>query len=446
MMSYEDALKFLNEQLPSYEKSGVGAYAPGTDKMRNLLEKFANPQQSYMSVHIAGTNGKGSVANMLYRICLASGYKAGIFTSPSILDIREMIEANGSRVSENYISEFVEEHQQLLLDYHCTFFETMSLIAFNWFKVIKVDILLIEAGMGGESDCTNVIIPNVSIITSVSLDHTEILGNTIEKIAKEKSGIIKENIPVVLGKMDKTAENIFLEQACEKKCPVWYSGRVYSFKRNKEYPKQFEAYQYNQLIYKNLELNDLPSYQFENLAVALTTIEVLGLKDLFFRTELVEKGVNRIGNIGIAGRWQTVTGSPKLIVDVAHNQAGLEKVFEEIQSTNFKNLFLVVAMTNNKRPQDFFELFLNYKKLINRTNLYFTQFKSARSIKATDFSKKSSFYSLTSLSFENVSEAVHTALSNADIDDLIVVTGSHYLISETLEFFDVMFKNFNAQF
>jgi dihydrofolate synthase/folylpolyglutamate synthase len=400
--TYDEVLDWLFVQLPNYQAQGTEAYKPGLDNITALLEGIGNPHQHLKCVHIAGTNGKGSVAHMVSAIYQSGEYKVGTFTSPHISDFRERIKINGQMVSKEFVMTFVNENRALIDKIGATFFEINTAMAFQAFADEKVDIAVIETGLGGRLDSTNVISPVISIITSIGIDHAEFLGDTIPEIAIEKGGIIKTEVPVVIGVDQAEAIQELSLIAINKKAPLHYPEK--------------EVY----------ELDLLGMYQQKNASIAVKAVQLL--RDQFpIKDEQISYGLSHIQELtNLKGRFQMLQRHPLIILDAAHNPAGVKGLLQEINELDYSQLHLVYGSSADKDLRGVFEL------LPNSANYYFTTFQSSRSTRKETFEEFATEFNLNAEVFESPNKALEEAVSNAHEDDLIMIFGSFYMMDEII--------------
>ena len=406
MMTYEETVEYLFHVTPVFEKTGASAYKEGLSNTRALDAHFGHPHRQFKTIHVAGTNGKGSCSHTLAAILQSAGYKVGLYTSPHLVDFRERIRINGLCVSKKYVVDFVEQERSFFEPLHPSFFELTTAMAFKYFAEQQVDIAVIEVGLGGRLDCTNIITPVLSIITNISFDHTQFLGDTLAKIAGEKAGIIKKNVPVVIGETTPETLPVFQKKATSKNAPLHLA-------------EQFEAtHDYD------FELKGL--YQQKNKQTILCAIDCL--KDVFtIPEEAIKKGMSHVCELtGLAGRWQTLQTRPLVICDTGHNVGGWQYLAEQIKAQSCKTLRIVFGMVDDKDINAVMEL------LPKQAVYYFTQASSHRAIPANKVQETAKAHQLEGKTFPNVKDAYQQALSDAHPDDFIFVGGSSYLVADLL--------------
>ena len=400
-MDYKRSVEYLFQRLPMYQRSGIAAYKKDIGNIIKACKILNNPQKKIKTIHIAGTNGKGSTAHMLASILQEAGYKTGLYTSPHLKDFRERIKINGKTIYKKYIINFIKENQLEFEKINMSFFEFTVAMAFNYFTESKVDIAIIETGLGGRLDSTNIINPELSIITNIGLDHTNLLGNTIQKIAFEKAGIIKKNTPIIIGrKQDKTKE-IFKSIAKEKNAKLYYNDNP-----------------------KNITTDVKGDYQNENIGTAIKAIEVLNWN---ISNEQINKGINNIlKNTGLEGRWQKLSENPLTICDVGHNEDGIKNILRQIEKTKFNKLHFIFGSVNDKVLTNVFKL------LPKKAKYYFCAAKIDRALQTNILKQRAEEFNLYGDEFSSVNQAYINAKENASKDDLIFIGGSTFIVAEVL--------------
>ena len=406
MMTYEETVEYLFHVTPVFEKTGASAYKEGLSNTHALDEHFGHPHRQFKTIHVAGTNGKGSCSHTLAAILQSAGYKVGLYTSPHLVDFRERIRVNGQCISKEYVVEFVEQERSFFEPLHPSFFELTTAMAFKYFAEQKVDIAVIEVGLGGRLDCTNIITPVLSIITNISFDHTQFLGNTLAKIAGEKAGIIKKNVPVVIGETTPETLPVFQKKAAAKSAPLHLA-------------EAFEvAHDYD------FELKGL--YQQKNKQTILCAVN--SLKDVFtIPEEAIKKGMAHVCELtGLTGRWHTLQTRPLVICDTGHNVGGWQYLAEQIKAQTCTTLRIVFGMVDDKDINTVMQL------LPKQAVYYFTQASSHRAIPVHKVQETAKAHQLEGTTFSNVKDAYHQALSDAHPEDFIFVGGSSYLVADLL--------------
>lgn len=432
MNSYQETIDYLYSQLPMYQRTGPAAYKDSLDNTLALDKMYGHPHRSFKTIHVAGTNGKGSVSHMLASVLQEAGYKTGLYTSPHLKDFRERIRINGDMISEESVVEFVasfrEKNEKVKLE--LSFFELTVAMAFDYFRNENVDIAVIEVGLGGRLDSTNIITPEVSVITNISLDHTALLGNSIKLIAAEKAGIIKSKIPIIIGESNDESEVVFRQKAREIDAPVYFADREFSCPYSMLLPegKQMVNVLKNRtMYYQDLKLDLLGIYQRKNILPVLKTIEILISNEWKIKIENIYQGLSKvIINTGLLGRWQIVGNNPRIVCDTGHNEAGIGQVIEQIRNTAWKNLHIVFGMVNDKNIDPVLSL------LPKEANYYFTRASIPRALDETELQKKGELFGLKGEKFKTVQEALSSAKNNANEHDMIFVGGSTFVVADIL--------------
>lgn len=407
-MNYQETIQWMFNKLPMYQLQGASAYKKDLTNTILLLNHLNNPEKKLKCIHVAGTNGKGSTSHLLASVLQEAGYKVGLYTSPHLKDYRERIKINGKMISEEFVCSFINENKNFLEKNDLSFFEMTVGLAFSYFDENKTDINIIEVGMGGRLDSTNVITPEISVITNIGLDHTQFLGNTLEKIAFEKAGIIKENIPVVIGEYTPETKNVFIEIAENQNSKIYFAGDDNNLKLIKS------------------ELNG--NYQIKNERTVLKTLQVLNEnKTINLTNKTIENGFKKvIQNTGLQGRWQKIHENPTVVCDTAHNKHGLEEVIKQITSQKFSNLHIVLGVVNDKNLDEILPLFPK------KCNYYFCKPNIPRGLDANLLKETAKKFNLIGDVYLSVSEAYDNAIKNASKNDFIFVGGSTFVVAEVL--------------
>ncbi len=406
-MNYQETINWLFNQLPMYHLQGASAYKKDLTNIKLLINHLENPQKKLKCIHVAGTNGKGSTSHMLASILQESGYKVGLYTSPHLIDFKERIKINRMEISEDFVCDFINTNKVFFEANDMSFFEMTVGLAFDYFAKEKVDIAIIEVGLGGRLDATNIITPLISVITNIALDHTQFLGNTLEAIAFEKAGIIKPNIPVVIGEYTSETKPVFMAKAAANNSKIYFAA---------------------DLISNEYQSDLIGDYQVHNKKTAVEAIAILNGQNEFKVSETnVENGLlNVIKNTGLQGRWQQLGVNPKIICDTAHNKNGLEIVMKQIQKEKFDTLHIVLGVVNDKDLEEVLPLFP--KKAI----YYFCKPNIPRGLDAQFLKEKASDFGLNGEVFNSVSESYVKALQNATKSDFIYIGGSTFVVAEIL--------------
>lgn len=428
-MNYLQTIEYLFSQLPMYQRIGKAAYKANLDNTLALDKHFNHPHRSFKSIHVAGTNGKGSVSHMLAAVLQAAGYKTGLYTSPHLRDFRERIRVNGHMIPEQYVVDFVEENKSLFEEIKPSFFEMTVALAFEFFKDIKVDVAVIETGMGGRLDSTNIVTPLLSIITNIGLDHTEFLGTTPELIAIEKAGIIKPGIPVLIGESQARTKPVFIKKADEKKSPVFFADEEYTVEYSTMLMngnQNFQVRKKGTLMFGNLECDLKGFYQKKNVVTLLAASDLLKEHFQITRNHIYEGLKNVSASTGLKGRWQILQTNPLVIADSGHNTDGIKAVMEQIHATPHMNLHMVLGFVNDKNIEGILDL------LPRNANYYFTRASIPRAMDEKALQKLAAEKSLKGESYPTVEEALKTAIGKAGANDLVFVGGSTFVVAEVV--------------
>lgn len=425
-MTYEQTIHYLYRKLPLYSQLGIRAYKADLTNTLALCEMMGNPQNKIKTIHIAGTNGKGSVSHILSAIFQQCGYKTGLYTSPHLKDFRERIKVNGKMISKKFVSYFVQKTKSFSEQINPSFFELTFVMALQYFAEQHTDIALIETGLGGRLDSTNVITPQLSVITNISYDHTDILGNTLDKIAFEKAGIIKNNVPVVIGETTDETKNVFIAKANECNSPIVFAEEQFKVVKTKFNNHSLEVELKNNSSGKNnsfkLDLNGI--YQQKNLRTVLTAIDVLK-KTFSLQDENISYALSHVKKLtGLHGRWEIIHHSPLVVLDVAHNADGIEQVTKQINTTKHHCLHIIFGMVKDKDPQPVLAL------LPKNATYYFTKAHIPRALSEDELMQKAAAYQLYGNTYASVNEALKAALTRSLHDDLIIVCGSVFVVGE----------------
>ena len=398
-MNYKDTLKYLFSQLPMYQRTGAAAYKKDIGNIIKACNFLDNPHKKFKSIHIAGTNGKGSTAHLISSILQEAGFKTGLYTSPHLKDFRERIKINGVKISENDVISFVTTNKKNFEKINMSFFEYTVALAFDHFAKEKVDIAIIETGLGGRLDSTNIISPEISVITNIGYDHMNLLGNSLKQISIEKAGIIKEKTPVLVGRKQIETETVFEEKASQKNTSVFYA-------------KQNEV-KFN-----------VPNYQKENINTSISAIKILDWK---ISNQEINDGIKNVNqNTGLRGRWETLSKNPKIICDTGHNVDGISNIISQLKQIKFNKLHIVFGTVNDKKINDILNL------LPKDAKYYFCKAKIDRALNADKLKSIANEYKLIGESFESVEKALLNAKNNAKKEDLIFIGGSTFVVAEVI--------------
>jgi dihydrofolate synthase / folylpolyglutamate synthase len=403
-MNYTETIDWLFNQLPTYQKIGTTAYKADLSNINNLVSYLGNPQNKFKSIHVGGTNGKGSSSHMLSSIFQEAGYKVGLYTSPHLKDFRERIKINGQLIPEDIVIDFVKDHQTFFIENSLSFFEMTVGLAFDFFANENVDIAIIEVGLGGRLDATNVILPEVALITNIGLDHTSFLGDTLTKIAFEKAGIIKNNVPVVISEFQSGVSSVFIEQAKLNNAAILFADQL------------------PQDVYKT---DLLGAYQEKNLKGVLAVLALL--KDFPVSSNAIRLGLENVCvNTSFLGRWQILQQQPKVICDTAHNKEGLTLTMKQLLKEPYDELRIVFGVVSDK------DLSLIFPILPKNAHYYFCQPKILRAMSVTELYESAMSYGLQGSTYNSVSEAFIAAKNHSFSNDVIYVGGSTFVVSEII--------------
>ena len=404
-MNYQETLRWMFAQLPMYQHQGASAYKKDLTNTILLVNYLGNPEKKLKTIHVAGTNGKGSTSSMIASVFQEAGYKVGLYTSPHLKDFRERIKINGQEIEEIFVVNFINNHKLFFEENSLSFFEMTVGLALDYFVKEEIDIAIVEVGMGGRLDSTNIITPLVSVITNIGLDHIQFLGNTLKAIAGEKAGIIKPSVPVVIGEYVADTKLVFLNKAEECKSEIYFA---------------------DDLIQETYPSILLGNYQTSNIKTAMQTFEVLKLQNEFVISEQnIKDGLmNVVKNTGLLGRWQQIKTNPKVICDTAHNSHGLKVLLNQIQNEEFEKLYIVLGFVNDKDLNDILPLFPK------EATYFFCKPNILRGLDAEILQQKASEFGLNGNLYNSVSEAYQSALEQASDNDFIYIGGSTFVVAE----------------
>jgi len=416
----------MYQQLPMYQRVGNTAFKKDLTNTIKLLKFLGNPHQQFKSIHIAGTNGKGSSAHMLASVLQTSGYRTGLYTSPHLKQFTERIKIDGMEVDEAFVCEFIEKLRNLIEDIRPSFFEITVAMAFDYFAREDIDLAIVEVGMGGRFDSTNVLLPIISLITSISYDHMEFLGHTLPEIAFEKAGIIKPGVPVVISETQGEIVSVFDEKAEQTKSPIYYADQEFKVRMDNSVSSgSFDFSVETPGGTKNIRTDLGGNYQKRNIPGVLKTIELLQNTGFSISENKIKKGFQRIGiNTGIKGRWQKLSDQPLTICDTAHNESGVQMIFEQIKKMKYHQLHVVWGAVDGKSIEKIF------RHLPKNAFYYFCEPKLPRAIKAQKLLEVALDMNLQATSIEDVNEAINAAKMNAGYKDLIFIGGSNFVVAE----------------
>lgn len=427
-MNYPEAIEYLYNRLPVFHQIGAAAYKPGLENSIRLMEQLHNPQNEYRIIHVAGTNGKGSVSHFLSAILQSAGYKTGLYTSPHLVDFGERIRVNGKKIQPEYVADFVEKNEKMLDKIQPSFFEATMAMAFRYFADCAVDVAVIEVGLGGRLDSTNIVSPVLSVITNISFDHTEFLGNTLAQIAAEKAGIIKPETPVVIGEVVPETRPVFIQKAQEQNSPLTFAEENISVK--------FIEYSADKMIVETRDNEKLivglcGEYQLKNIATVLTAVEKLQKLGFAIYREDVKNGLeNVIPLTNLQGRWQVISHKPTVVLDTGHNKGGIEYIVHQLKKQHYEKLRIVIGMVKDKDISGVLSL------LPRDAVYYFTNAATERALPALKLKEQAERTGLNGKAYSTVEQAVKLALEEAGEKDFVFIGGSNFVVGEALPVFD----------
>jgi dihydrofolate synthase/folylpolyglutamate synthase len=425
-LTYTESIHYLYNKLPAFSRSGAKAYKADLKNTIALCNFLGNPQNKIKTIHIAGTNGKGSVSHILAAIMQANNYKTGLYTSPHLKDFRERIKIDGQLISKKWLVHFVEKTMEIADEIKPSFFELTFAMALDYFAANEVDVAVIETGLGGRLDSTNIIRPLLSIITNISFDHMDILGDSLQKIAFEKAGIIKENVPVVIGETNAETRPVFEKKASEMNAPVLFADKKYQV-ISSEYSAEFlklsiHNNENNRDQNLRLDLNGL--YQEKNILPVLAAIDFLR-NNFHLKDEKIIEALSQVKKLtGLFGRWQIIHENPTVVLDVAHNEDGIKQLLLHLQKLNYQSLHIIFGMVKDK---DITKVFSQFPP---EATFYFTKAHNPRALPEDELQQMAKEFGLKGEAFDNVNEALKSALGHSSPNDIIVVCGSVFVIAE----------------
>jgi len=431
-LNYKETLEFLFSRLPMFQRVGPAAYKNNLDNAHRLDELYGHPHSRFRTIHVAGTNGKGSVSHMLSAILQKAGYKTGLYTSPHLKDFRERIRIDGRPIGKSAVTRWIEDirDKDVLDDINPSFFELTVAMAFDFFARNNVDIAVIETGLGGRLDSTNIITPEVSIITNISLDHTDLLGNTIESIACEKAGIIKPGVPVVIGSAGEGPRQVFTSESIQKGSEIFFAENEYKVNyalTDIDGSQIVSAEKNGQPVFPGLSLDLKGRYQHKNLLTVLKAIDILREGGWRIKDKNVYDGLSRVEEMtGLQGRWQVIGNNPLIVCDTAHNADGITEVVKQIRQTPYKKLHIVFGIVSDKDHDKILRL------LPGDADYYFTKSDIPRAMDENKLQSIASGYGLKGKSYSTVSGAYRAARDNAGREDFIFFGGSTFVVAEIL--------------
>jgi dihydrofolate synthase/folylpolyglutamate synthase len=426
-MDYPQTIEYLFTRLPLFSRIGAAAYKADLVNIQALAKQLENPERKFKSIHVAGTNGKGSTSHMLAAILQKAGYKTGLYTSPHLHDFRERIRINGDMIPEKKVIAFTQRISDFIEKNEPSFFEITVAMAFEWFASEEIDIAVIEVGLGGRLDSTNIIVPEVSVITNISYDHMDLLGNTLQKIAFEKAGIIKPGIPVVIGEEQTDIKNVFLQSAEENGSPIYFASQ-------KRFPGEWKTE--GQLLYvqltevhnntkKNFQLDLQGLYQLKNIVTVAEVVSILNQNGFNIPDSAMQQGLKQVKSLtGLHGRWDIIHENPLIVTDVGHNEEGMKAIARQIENTTHEELHIIIGMVKDKAIENIL------RPLPKMANYYFTRAQIPRALPETELAEKAEKLGLQGRSFSHVKQALEAAVLKAGSKDLILICGSVFLAGE----------------
>lgn len=427
-MTYQETLAYLYQQLPMFSRTGAAAYKKDLHNIKALCEALGNPQEKLKCIHVAGTNGKGSTSHMLAAVLQEAGYKTGLYTSPHIRDFGERIRINGSMIKEYFVIEFTERIKEICIEIQPSFFEVTVAMAFEYFAQERTDFVVVETGLGGRLDSTNIIRPILSVITNIGYDHMDLLGDTLASIASEKAGIIKENVPVVIGESNSETRQVFIDSANKKHAPLKFT--------EEEYIIEYIADEGGLLlcnikniqsgIVEKLRLDLVGLYQSKNARTVLGTIDELRKLGLQIPENALHTGMENVKGItGLNGRWEVIQRKPTVIVDAAHNRDGIDQIIDQLNTKyDAANIHFVIGFVKDKNPVTLLDLFPPEAKY------YFTNAHIPRALPHGELKEIANAKGLSGESYDDINNALQAAISRAHEEDVVMVCGSFYILGE----------------
>ena len=426
-MNYQETIKYLYECAPLFQNIGAGAYKEGLENTLRLDEHFGHPHRNFRTIHIAGTNGKGSCSHTLAAILQSAGYKTGLYTSPHLLDFRERIRVNGVPVTEDFVVEFVRREREFFEPLHPSFFELTTAMAFLWFGLQKVDVAVIEVGLGGRLDCTNIITPDLSVITNISFDHVQFLGDTLEKIAGEKAGIIKHGVPVVIGETTPETREVFMERAREVDAPATFAEDEHLLLSA---TRMADGVAYEAVGLPGLKGELMGLCQDKNTNTLLSAIKRLMELGYKIKEGDIREGFARVTELtGLMGRWQRLGTRPTVVCDTGHNVGGMTYIVEQLKMQQCRELRIVLGMVSDKDVKSVLRM------MPQEARYYFTQASVKRALPADRMKAVAEECGLKGEAYPTVEDAVRAAKANVSSGDFIFVGGSTFVVADLLFYY-----------
>lgn len=422
-MNYQESIDYLFGQVPMFQRVGANAYKPGLDTSIALAAMYGNPQDSFKTIHVAGTNGKGSVSHTIAAILQESGYEVGLYTSPHLVDFRERIRVNGEMIPRENVVEFVEKYKSLTHDLYPSFFELTMMMAFDYFRNAKVDVAVIEVGLGGRLDSTNIITPELCVITNISFDHMQFLGDTLPKIASEKAGIMKHGIPVVIGEAEGDVRKVFEDKSAEVGAPIVFAQdepAVRTSTRKEDYIEYYTT------RYGKLESELVGECQKHNANTILKAVDLLSGKFNIDNAAVGRAFRNVCSLTGLMGRWMKIGDNPRVVCDTGHNEGGIKYIVKQLKEEKYNVLRMVIGFVSDKDVSHIINL------LPSNAKYYFTQAQIPRAMDSETLRDMAVVAGLNGESFPSVEAAFNAAMSEAKADDMIYVGGSTFVVADFL--------------
>lgn len=425
-MDYRETVEYLYRCVPMFQNIGAQGYKEGLSNTLALDEHFGHPHRSYRTIHVGGTNGKGSCSHTIAAILQSAGYKVGLYTSPHLVSFRERIRVNGEMVSEDYVVRFVEEHRSFFEPLQPSFFELTTAMAFKYFELQQVDIAVVEVGLGGRLDCTNIITPTLSVITNISFDHTQFLGNTLAAIAAEKAGIIKSGIPVVIGESNDETKPVFVAKAEEVNATIIFAEENAEVLKT-EHDFENATVQYSTKNFGKIQGELTGLCQEKNANTILHAVAQLRQANLHIADDDVRRGFGNVCEMtGLMGRWQQIKDWPRAVCDTGHNEGGFRYIVRQLEQQDCKRLHIVFGMVNDK------DISAVLSMLPENATYYFAKANVHRALDENDLRQRAMHYGLEGNAYPTVVKAYEAALRNAEPDDFVFVGGSSYVVADLL--------------
>jgi len=424
-MNYKDTLAYMYHLLPMYQRVGAQAFKKDLTNTIKLCKLLGDPHKKIKTIHIAGTNGKGSSAHMLASILQAAGYKTGLYTSPHLVSFTERIKVNGQEVEESFVVDFINRIDDHIKRIQPSFFELTVAMAFDYFEQQSVDVAVIEVGLGGRLDSTNVLTPLISLITTIGLDHTDMLGNTLPEIAFEKAGIIKHHVPVVISETQEDIKHVFMAKASEMKAPIYFADQEFSLTTDPGSGEglHFRAQWADQIFKGKCDLSG--EYQLKNLPGVLKVVDLLSSEHFKISESQLGEGLSNVrSNTGLFGRWQKIKDMPLTICDTAHNEAGVRLIMQQIEKMAYRRLFIIWGAVDGKNIDEVFSI------LPTDATYYFCQPNVPRALDAKKLKQIATKFDIAGEIVRDVNKAIEMVYESAESEDLVIIAGSNFVIAE----------------